>query len=311
MQTLKRIGLLVVALILGAGIWLWTPDTDYQTTLNKYVGDNAQFITLNNGQRIHFRDTGNLEGPALLMVHGTSDSLLTWEAISPALAKNYRLLSLDLPGHGFSGELNNPSFDELIGAAVEVLAARGLESATWMGNSLGGGIAWRAALHYPEKVERLILLDPSGAPRHNPSKSNIGFKVLKSPVGRFLGRNITPRVLIERSLAGTVVDQGWVSEQLIDRYWELLRLPGNRQSLANLATMPRTNSDWLRIGDIQQPTLIIWGEQDQITPTANAPIFQQAMQKATLKIYPDVGHLPMIEVPQRLVADIRAFIPVE
>jgi len=286
----------------------WTPDTDYDAVFDKYADSESQFITLDDGTRIHFRDSGNASGPVLLLVHGTSDSLLTWNKLSSRLEAEYRLLSLDLPGHGFSSAPTTPSFKHFVDVGTALLDHLKIDSAIWAGNSLGGGIAWRAALIKPERVQGLILLDPSGAPRTQPSKSNIGFKLLANPVGRFFGRHITPRTLIARSLQGSVASLDTVTPELVDRYWELLRLPGNRDALAKLAGLRRSDNSWADIGNIAQPTLIIWGSEDQITPVANAIKFQSAMQNAKLIVYDRVGHLPMLENPAGLAADINEFV---
>lgn len=297
-----------VVVCVAAAAWFWTPDTDFDTTLTKYTANNTELITLDDGTRIHFRDTGNSAAQTLLLVHGTSDSLLTWDSLSKELEGQYRLVSLDLPGHGFSSAPAQPSFEHFVDVCEELLEHLGIDSAIWVGNSLGGGIAWRAALFKPERVAALVLLDPSGAPRTKPAKSNIGFKLLANPVARFLGQSITPRSLIERSLIGSVANPATVTEERVDRYWELLRLPGNRSALANLASLRRSDNNWARIGEIKQATLIVWGAEDQVTPAENAPLFQAAMQNAELTVYDGVGHLPMIEAPMKLAEDINRFV---
>lgn len=308
MRLLRNSLLFLLAILIAALIGLWTPDTDYQDGLNKYVGEHPQFITLEGGLRVHFRDTGNKTGPTILMIHGTSDSLLTWEPISAYLESRFRLISIDLPGHGFSSAAESISFTTLVDAAHQTLLSQGIESAIWMGNSLGGGVAWRAALRHPQAVEALILLNSSGAPRTERSRSNLGFRILANPVGRFLGRNITPRSLIEKSLLGSVNNHEVVSDSLVDRYWELLRLPGNRAALSNLATMPRTDSDWNNIGGVTVPTLIVWGDEDQIIPMAQGNKFLDAISGSEFISYADIGHLPMIEAPKRLSKDIIRFL---
>ncbi len=308
MRLLRNSLLILLAILIAALISLWTPNTDYQDSLKKYAGEQPQFITLEGGLRVHFRDTGNKTGPTILMIHGTSDSLLTWEPISDYLQSRFRLISIDLPGHGFSSAAESISFTMLVDAAHQTLVSRGVKSAIWMGNSLGGGVAWRAALRHPQAVEALILLNSSGAPRASRSRSNIGFRILANPVGRFIGRNITPRALIEKSLLGSVNNHELLTDSLVDRYWELLRLPGNREALANLATMPRSDSDWNNIGGLTVPTLIVWGDADQIIPMTQGNKFLDAISGSEFISYADIGHLPMIEAPERLSNDIVRFV---
>lgn len=304
---------IVVGLFILLGVVLlalWTPDTDWQEMHDKYAHSDSQFVELGNGVKIHYRDFGNSQSPAIVLIHGTSDSLLTWDPIAPYLENDYRLISLDLQGHGFSSA--HPQADYSRSAMVEsvrlLMDYLEVDSAALIGNSLGGGIAWRAALSHPDRVNSLVLLDPSGAPHKTQSKSNIGFRLMRSSIGRFLGRKITPRALVEKSLTDTVVDDQLVSEKMVDRYWELVRLPGNRQALTELALVQKDQSPWNDIASLNQPALIIWGEKDQLIPVSSGALFDSALPNSQLVVYPEIGHLPMIEAPQTTANDIREFL---
>lgn len=304
---------IVVGLFILFGIALivfWTPDTAWQEMHDKYGRSDSQFIELSNGVKIHYRDFGSRQSQPIVLIHGTSDSLLTWDAITPYLENDYRLISLDLPGHGFSSV--HPQADYSRSAMVEsvklLMDYLKVDSASLIGNSLGGGIAWRAALSHPERVSSLVLLDPSGAPHKAISKSNLGFRIMRSSIGRFFAKKVTPRALVERSLLDTVVDGKIVHEKMIDRYWELLRLPGNRQALTELALAKRDQSAWDDIASLNQPSLIIWGEQDQLIPVSSGTLFDDALPNSKLIVYPQIGHLPMIEAPQTTANDISQFL---
>lgn len=202
----KSLVKIVTGLIILLGVTLivlWTPDTDWQEMHAKYSHSDSQFVELSNGVKIHYRDVGNSQSQAIVLIHGTSDSLLTWDAIAPYLKKDYRLISLDLPGHGFSSA--HPQADYSRGAMVEsvklLMDHLDIDSASLIGNSLGGGIAWRTALSHPDRVNSLVLLDPSGAPIKVPSKSNIGFRLMRSSTGRLIAKKITPRALVKNRLA--------------------------------------------------------------------------------------------------------------
>ncbi|MFT5612010.1 MAG: pimeloyl-ACP methyl ester carboxylesterase [Polaribacter sp.] len=315
-ETIMRITSLfkiVTALFLLLGLilqLLWTPDTDWQEMRDKYGHPDSQLVELSNGVKIHYRDFGNSQSQAIILIHGTSDSLLTWDAIAPYLENDYRLISLDLPGHGFSSA--HPQANYSRGAMVEsvklLMDYLNVDSASLIGNSLGGGIAWRTALSYPDRVNSLVLLDPSGAPLMMRSKSNIGFRLMRSPIGRIIAKKITPRALVKKSLTDTVQDDAIVSEKLVDRYWELLRLPGNRQALTELAMVPHDQLAWNNIADLNQATLIIWGATDQLIPVSSGALFHDELLNSQLIVYPEIGHLPMIEAAQTTANDIHQFL---
>ncbi|MEM7360354.1 MAG: alpha/beta hydrolase [Pseudomonadota bacterium] len=307
---LKRLlQLLFIALVVLVA-WLYTPDTSWEKMRDKYATAESEFVTLENGLRLHYRDTGNSAGKAIVLIHGTSDSLLTWDRISPLLQNDYRLIAMDLPGHGLSSQHPERDYSKQgFSNSVQLLMDHlGIDSATLVGNSLGGNIAWRTAALAPGKVDALVLLDPSGSPPVVNKKSNIGFRLMRTSIGRQLGKIFTPRTLIEKSLIGTVYDPLLVNDALTDRYWEMLRLPGNRDTLTALALVQWDQQAWENIGQIATPSLIIWGAEDHITPTKNAAVFNSAMSNSQLLIYPEVGHLPMIEVPEKTAADIRSFL---
>jgi pimeloyl-ACP methyl ester carboxylesterase len=309
----KSLFKIVTGLIILFGVTLivlWTPDTDWQEMHVKYSHSDSRFVELSNRVKIHYRDFGDSQSQAIVLIHGTSDSLLTWDVITPYLEDDYRLISLDLPGHGFSSA--HPRADYSRGAMVEsvklLMDHLDIDSASLIGNSLGGSIAWRTALRHPDRVNSLVLLDPSGAPLKVPSKSNVGFRLMRSSIGRLIAKKITPRALVKKSLSDTVADDAIVSETMVDQYWELLRLPGNRQALTELAMVQPDQSPWDNIAALNQATLIIWGAKDQLIPLSSGTVFNDELPNSQLIVYPEVGHLPMIEAAPTTANDISQFL---
>src|SRR3546814_19333795 len=99
---------------------------------------------------------------------------------------------------------------------------------------MGGWVAWRYALAQPARVDALLLIDAAGMPLRKGEKrpeSNVGFRILEYPIGRWLATRVTPRMLVEQSLRGSVEKQDIVADAMIDRYWELLLFPGNREEI--------------------------------------------------------------------------------
>lgn len=297
MKLLKIVIVLILCLLLLAVAYAWTPDTSFADMRAKYANQQSQFILLANNDRIHYRDQGNELAPVLVLIHGTSASLHTWEPLVEHLKANFRLISLDLPGHGLTGAQSdrNYSMSKFVKTIERVMDELKIEKATLVGNSLGGAVAWETAYALPNRVQSLVLIAPSGAPRIVESKSNIGFKLLSSPVGPFLVKKFTPRMIIKTSLLQTVHDESLVTESMVDRYWELLRMKGNRQAMLDLATTPRRDNALAVLKQVVQPSLIIWGAQDSLLTIDMAKVFDSELANSNLKVLQDVGHLPMEE----------------
>ena len=297
------------ALIALLAVFLWTPDTPREEMLDKYANEHSQFTADGVLPPIHFRDQGNRAGQVLVLIHGTSASLHTWEPLIERLKQQFRLITLDLPGHGLTGATRQRDYSHpaMISAVLQVMDHLSIQQATLVGNSLGGAVAWRAALSAPERVSGLVLLAPSGVPHTERSDSNLGFRILSNPLGRMLAQKISPRSIIEKSLRQTVHDDSMVDNAQIDRYWELLRLPGNRQAMIDLAQVERAPDLWRQLDRVEQPTLIIWGREDGLLPVSMLEIFKQEVPNLTSHVYDQVGHLPMEEAPQRVASDIQAF----
>lgn len=305
--------LAVVVAIIALFLALRTPDTDRAAMIGKYGGPAAQFAAGPAGQRIHYRDQGNTAGPPMILLHGSSSSLHTWEPLIARLGKDYRIVTLDLPGHGLTGATpdNDYSAGGMI-AAVDVVAAQlGLDHFILGGNSMGGWVSWRYALAEPARVDALILLDAGGMPLRKGETappSNIGFRILKYPAGRWLAGQITPRSLIEKSLRGSVSNQAIVDEPMIDRYWELLRFPGNRQATSIRATTDREEAMVDQIGAITAPTLILFGKEDALIRASAAQTFNERIQGSEVVLLDNIGHLPMEEAPNATATAIADFL---
>ncbi|MFT6407453.1 MAG: pimeloyl-ACP methyl ester carboxylesterase [Arenicella sp.] len=308
-RSLTGVALTLLAGLIVLAIVFWTPDTSFEEMKLKYANGESQFIDLLNGDRIHYRDQGDVSKTALVLIHGTSASLHTWEPLIENLGDGYRFISLDLPGHGLTGENadSNYSRQAMVNSIWQVLDHLEIESASLIGNSLGGAIAWASAIDRPEKVKALILLAPSGAPSETVSQSNIGFKILKTSIGQALMKKIMPRSIIKASLVQTVVAPEIVTEKMVDRYWELLRMQGNRQAMIDLANTPRDKHAWKKLSSISAPTLVIWGEQDGVLPVTMKVTFDSEIENAKVQVLEDIGHLPMEEAVDQVSALILEF----
>ncbi|MFZ5609929.1 MAG: alpha/beta fold hydrolase [Pseudomonadota bacterium] len=314
-RRLKWIGSGILGLLVLAGIalaWSFTPDTAPQAMIEKYGGASARWAAGEAGQKLHYRDQGKADGPALVLVHGSNASLQTWEPWVGLLGADYRLISLDLPGHGLSGPHPKDDYSaRAMVAAVEAVAtAARLDRFIIAGNSMGGWVAWRYALAHPDQVAALILIDAAGvrAGEGAGRRLPIGFRLAMTPGVRVIFSKLTPRGLIARSLRQSVENQAIIDDAMVDRYWELLRFPGNRRATILRFAADREQAMEAQLGAITAPTLILWGEKDRLIPVAAADVFHTRIAGSRLIIYPGVGHLPMEEAAAASAADVKDFL---
>lgn len=294
---------------------LRTPDIDRETLISRYANTESAFMALEGGAEVHFRDEGNPNGPVLVLLHGSNASLHTWEPLVAALKHDYRLITLDLPGHGLTGAVEGNPYDHASMArfTLRVLSAMGVDHFTLAGNSMGGGVALMAAHQAPMAVERLILIDSTAVQLSAGDKAKedrpVVFSIAANPVLSLIAQHITPRSLVQDGLAKSFVDQSLVTEAMIARYWELAHLPGSRE-----ATMTRFKgyasgepTDF-RLSEITQPTLIVWGDEDRLISVKAAPLINAAIPNSELVVFEGVGHLPQEEATNDVANAIRAFL---
>lgn len=302
-----RLLVLLVLVVVTSFLYFRVADTDPVQMMAKYGGASARLVDDGVGGKIHYRDSGPHDAPALLLVHGSNSSLHTWEDMAVLLSKHYRVISFDQHGHGLTGPHANNDYSARakIDAAIRVLNAAGVSDAVWIGNSMGGWLSWRAALAVPERVLGVVLIDASGVQGGEKQKLYLAARLMKTWLGQLLLPHITPRVMVHKSLEANFVDNTKVTDVMINRYWELIRYPGNRRATAFRANTDREPEMWKHIGRIQAPGLILWGEQDKVIPLSYANAFDRALPNSRLITYPQAGHLPNEELPEQLVADIN------
>ena len=302
-RTVKRLlkPLAVVAIALVAlFLILRTPDTDPKAMRAKYAQSPSQFVTLDSGERVHLRDEGPRSGVPIVLLHGSNADLHTWQPWVERLAKTHRVIRFDQRGHGLTGPAPDGDYSRKAFAAdVERVAdALELDRFVLAGNSMGGGIALEYALAHPDRLAGLVLVDAGGAPQTEKAKGNIGFTLARMPGTAWLMRSITPRSLIEKSLRQSVTNKAVVTDAAVDRYWELLRYPGNRQATATRFATPQTSFTEAQLAGLKVPTLIIWGERDPLIPLSSGRWLAQHIPGARIEVLPGIGHIPMEEAPE-------------
>ena len=275
--------LLLLISLVAAVAWNWAPDRALADLKPRWALPPSQFVAV-DGMLVHLRDQGPRDDPApIVLLHGTSASLHTWEGWVAALQAHYSAF------------------------LAHVLDQLQVPRAVVAGNSFGGQLAWQFALDHPQRVERLVLVDAAGYPR-NATSIPIGFRLAQIPALAPLMANLLPRQMIEASIRNVYGDPSKVSDELIDRYYELTLRAGNREALRQRFIQAEAGQGFTRIAELKVPTLIIWGGRDELIPPDNAERFKRDIQGSRLVLFDDLGHVPQEEDPSRTVAVLMGFL---
>ncbi|NMY49763.1 alpha/beta hydrolase [Pseudomonas sp. WS 5011] len=308
-QISVSLALLLLISLVAAVAWNWAPDRSLADLKPRWALPPSSFLAI-DGMLVHLRDQGPRDDPApIVLLHGTSASLHTWEGWVAALQTKRRVISLDLPGFGLTGPFPDGDYrmSHYSAFLAHVLDQLQVPRAVVAGNSFGGQLAWQFALDHPQRVERLVLVDSAGYPR-NATSIPIGFRLAQIPALAPLMANLLPRQMIEASIRNVYGDPSKVSDELIDRYYELTLRAGNREALRQRFIQAEAGQGFTRIAELKVPTLIIWGGRDELIPPDNAERFKRDIQGSRLVLFDDLGHVPQEEDPARTVAVLMGFL---
>jgi pimeloyl-ACP methyl ester carboxylesterase len=294
---------LIAILLLVA--WAWTPDLDRAVLEALYAGPPSEFVDA-AGARVHVRVSGPSDAPVVVMIHGFGASLHTWEQWAEVLSRTHRVIRYDLTGGGLTGP--DPTGDYTDTRAMQVLAALmdhyGAGRASLVGHSIGGRLAWRFAGTYPDRVHQLVLVAPDGF-------ASPGFEYGKrTAVPAVLGlmRHFLPKAVLRMNLEPAYGDPSRLSDDVVQRYHDLMRGPGVRDALFKRLEQTILEDPTQFIAGIRAPTLLVWGESDSMIPVTNAQDYLRRMPDARLVAFPGLGHVPHEESPAPTVVPVRDFL---
>jgi pimeloyl-ACP methyl ester carboxylesterase len=296
-------------LLPGAFWYVCQPDIPRAILEAKYAGAPSQFVSLPDGTRAHIRDRGPREALALVLIHGSNASLYTWEPWAKRLSDTFRIVTVDLPGHGLTGAVPNRDYTQegMVKFVDVVTRIIGLQRFAIGGNSMGGRASVLFTIKHPERVTNLVLVDSSGLPTKQVAPTPLAYRLMDIPIANRLLLYITPRSIVVDGLNKAIVRKDIITDEMIDRYWDFIRMNGTRE-----ATITRGRIRDKRIRDdipnIKTPTLILWGEDDRTIPVEVAYAFHAAIAGSKLIVYPGTGHVPQEEVADQSAADVRAFL---
>ena len=302
----------VVLIVAVAVAILYTPSLSRETAKARYAAPESRFLTLESGAQAHVRVQGPATAPPLVLLHGSYAHLFTWEAWAAQL-DDVRIITMDLPAHGLTGATPDADYsrDGAVAFVDAVLTRLGVDRFVIGGNSRGGGVAAAYAATYPQKVAGLVLVDATGiygqrAPMQPGAEPALGFQLITMPGVRHLITRLTPRWLVADGLKAAVADPAVMTDEKVALYHDLLRMKGSR--IAHLKREAVPNPAAVDTDALSMPTLIQWGEDDTFIPVSLARDWHNRLADSRLAIYDGIGHLPMVEAPEKSAADVRAFL---
>ena len=296
---------LALTVLTVLSLWLWTPDLPRAELEARYLAEPADLRTV-GPWRLHVRDSGPREAPAVLLLHGFGASLQTWDVWAQGMSTTHRVIRIDLPGSGLSPPDPDRDYTDArsLQMLVRLLDDLGVPRASVVGHSMGGRIAWTFAARHPERTDKLVLVAPDGF-------ASFGFeygKAMDVPASLGLMRHVLPQPLLRMNLQAAYAQPETLTDALTTRYHELLRAPGARQAMLDRLQQTVLQEPLPLLRQIRAPTLLVWGEADAMIPFANARDYLQAMPGSRLLSWPGVGHLPQEEAAQASLQGVADFL---
>jgi len=265
-----------------------------------------------DGRWVNVVDIGS--GSVIVFLHGLAGCWQNWLENIPELARDHRVIAIDLPGFGASPMPAEPiSMPGYARVLDELFVTLGVDSATLVGSSMGGFVACEFAIRYRAQVQRLCLTSPAGlSMEHMRNERNQGARArlenhlffgtgwLASKSDRVVRSERLRRALL--MLVAAYPER--LPTRLISELARGAGKPGFRDALEAMTGYPLRD----RLGEIACPALIVWGELDRLVPLCDAGEFEWLIPNARKIVYGDTGHLVMLERPARFNADLRAFL---
>ncbi|MDL2235279.1 alpha/beta hydrolase [Christensenellaceae bacterium OttesenSCG-928-L17] len=255
--------------------------------------------------RMHYLEAGT--GEPLLLVHTVGQSLYTWRNVFNELSAHYRVIAVDLLGHGFSGR--PVQFDYTIAEQADALRmfldAKGIESAHIAGFSLGAMYALDFIIRYPERVGKAILLSPGGITPEMP----LGVRMMGTSLLGAIACRLYTRKVVNGFLSDCLFDLTTLNDEVLDGYYQTIADGLSRRAIQySIANFNETDV-MASMRTVQAPALILWGVEDKWHPPAGSELFHAAISSAEFSVIRNAGHLMHEEKPNRFIEAVLEYIP--
>lgn len=256
--------------------------------------------------KIHYMEEGT--GEPLILVHSVGQSLYTWRSVFESLSKYYRVIAVDLLGHGYSDR--PASFGYTIEDHAEMLRlfmdAMGVESAHFIAFSMGGAYVMRLAYTNPERFGRIILISPGGITAEMP----LMLRLMDNPIlGMFVCRMFGMKS-VEKVLADCFFDLTNITPELVNEYYRPMSDPDARTALRLSITGFDDEKMIKKFRTMNAEVLILIGSEDKWHPKETVELYHAALKNASVAVVRNAGHIVQEEKPDRIIAATLEYIPV-
>lgn len=310
MRKLLKIVLFGLGLCVIALAAMIRTDIPLDELRSEYGFGGSHYVT-HDGALVHYVDAGIPSGETLVLVHGSNGSVHNWTGWIEDLGRDYRIIAMDLPSHGLSGNSVSEFYDDARMHQVMDAVLDDAEVGQFIlaGNSWGGSIAASYAIAHPDRLSHLVLVDTAGFGRADQSgEQPLAFRLLRLPLVGNLMAILTPRFLIDWTVKTAYGDPDRLSERTLARYSDLLRGAGHRAATLRRMTSYTPPVAALDFSEVSVPTLIIWGSLDTWIQPAAAFSIHEEIPDSMLVIFDELGHLPMEEGPAETADVVREFL---
>ena len=306
----KRVAIIVlgfIPLLLGLSYLMWPKHrSDPKVVFEKYTTSNSHFMDYEGGQ-VHYVDTGSGDR-VIVALHGLNSCFYHFSPLleNTPILDSFRVIGIDLPGFGLSNPPNYKTLPEdfsfqahFTGAVAAILEREGIDSCMILANSLGGMLSWNLAYERPDLVQSMVLMAPAGYAWDSITQPYVeGMKPWY--VGAILNLRLgTSREAREDaatySFYNTDIPNDWFRKR-VDAGYAFMNLP-NRVQWLRAMILSQETADVDRIKQLTQPTMILWGEEDEVLPYQHRLRFKRDLNYGFLKEIPSLGHVPHEEDP--------------
>jgi non-heme chloroperoxidase len=273
---------------------------DLYRSANKTTAQTWKFgdVKLKTGIKMHYAEQGAANGIPVILLHGITDSWFSWSRVLPRLDNKYRVYALDLRGHGDTDKPGTGyAMKNFAADVVAFMDAMKIKKATVVGHSMGSFVALQTTLDAPERVERLLIMGTATTARNADTQDlQKAFAELKDPLDENFVRDFQVGAS-SKTVPADFMD-GIVRQSM--------KVPARVWKSAMDGVIAEDYQP--NLGKIKIPTLIIWGENENVFPRQEQDILKAKIMNSTLKVYPSAGHSPQWEYPEKFAEDLNEFL---